>query len=520
MERLLRSHFRGPTTDDILVRNDPSWSISQMGMFLWVVLFFVFSPEITVILLSALLIASLMNLLPSAVALLRRKKPVDSPQLLDILERAKNEIGYNGNISLWRKKGIDSLIVSASTLLYRCILLSAESIRRILQNPTYGEVVIAWEVAKIRNTNSLLRFIAGIGFFIAATIGELGFIYFLFTPYIDLILAFILNPIVVLVLSWPWGVFLILRRYTNGRSERLVEKAYRIHPRRASVEVFAHPETKARAKEEFLQKHRKDDDNTLEVSHISLGIISSMLIGFLVAWVFHVYGFDEVFIQTASIVLTGATFGLMMLGSTTRANIEGIPRAIPEREVWDDEKAKDVGHIIERELGNPVLIYAIPEVEDFVFIEVKDSSDNRVANIMGCEWTELDKPGLIAAYLVGERRRGLATKKIDRFFEYSLFLGIIGIILIGITELYVLSPIPFALTVTTLFVWLAVMCLTLVGFLQRRKTLQSRSDLLMAKENPEFIEAIRTLSTMKYAGRPAGGVYQRRLKLFDGNRNA
>ena len=165
-----------------------------------------------------------------------RKTRITSPEYLQILENAKRKLQVSRTVDAHLSKNTGRLLTSANTPFQYGIMVSERAATLIEENPLEGEIVLAYELAKLRRDKIGISILRNIGAFYYSLIFE-GMVFAELILSILPLLEMIPLWIPALVLTYPFGFGIALRYHLKAAAENEVESIYRMNPELAAFRL-------------------------------------------------------------------------------------------------------------------------------------------------------------------------------------------------------------------------------------------------------------------------------------------
>jgi hypothetical protein len=85
----------------------------------------------------------------------RYRQTPDNPKLIEVVGRAKNRVGYAGDIQVWERRSDRPLLMSSHNAPFAAILVSDTTVKDILENEENGEALLAYRIAGLSHLGRL-----------------------------------------------------------------------------------------------------------------------------------------------------------------------------------------------------------------------------------------------------------------------------------------------------------------------------------------------------------------------------
>ena len=366
---------------------------------------------------------------------------IKNHEFQEIVRRAQDRLGYSAELQLFVSKENGLVLANARTPFLRGLLSSDRAVKAIAENPTEGEVVIAYEIARLRRTPLWLSFLynlIGIGY---------GFLIISGPFFFELIQQF-LSPadfplwILAALITYPWGLMFFVWYYSQSIAEREVEEVYGRNPNLAAFEVFSKSSLSEDARRFYLDKIglKIDERASRSVAHkVLIPFVWSCIVLALSVFAILVSELPQFLFVPIAVLLGGAVFSILLYVTSSKgffmANYENYGLASPEE--VHSEKFDEVRNILQSTLHTDeieLLQYDSEYYDEFPEVEVNYLEFNIQGVTIHTDDLEiqaLNDPGLIASYLMGlyiEEKSAVPWKAYAVAFLITIVLIIGGLV--------------------------------------------------------------------------------------------
>ena len=476
---------------------------------------------------ATLLVGFAFHMIYYQLIIIRYRNPIAEGEILDVLARARSDVGKGEDVQLWLRESDRHIFLSRATLRYKTILVSPSAVADILARPEKGKVVLAQRILMIEKARPLSRLVAGLLMFVAITGVSESFLF-------DFVLFMSATP-----LSWPivgtlalaLVVLVLVPLVQSARAEDVNEALLRIYgtsSQAAAVEVFQGIDIP----EDVIQKavEESEEEKPLIAARARKNGLISAIITFSIAFVVMTWiiGLDRFLGLLPFIVVFSAAFaGLLFWGAYAmtkmRARFSNIRRKRDSSSDYQDEYTESVKALLNREPGYEHLMVrgvrlSGPETEGLVGIdETTELDETTLVGILPDMLSLLRDPDLVVPYIIAEIERYLIEKK-ERRYSW-IILGIAFCILIpgaiwGFVTQGFLGGMFTMLQILAVYILFCLVGFGVSYYWKKEKTIQA--DVAVATKYPRFREALQTLVEHHYT-QPLGITsYKTRLDRING----
>jgi hypothetical protein len=416
-----------------------------------------------------------------------------------IFERAKVRLGIAKNIQLFLSTENKTILTNARTPFLHGLMVSELAAKLIVRHSSEGEVVLAYELALLKRDHLWLSYLRNIGTIIYAMVTE-GTVAFTFAePLLPFLYQFPLW-ILAIVITYPWGIGLIIWYHRKSSAEYEIESIYNMNPHMALFKVFS----RQSMSDEGRQFYKDEIESNIEIRKsrtitISLGIpmIISITLSVVVHSIFSLLHALPDFIEFAALLLGGISFSFFVFyyeskGTRGLKKPKFAPKPVPR---IDDELSIQVEKLLcmklktsDCVLTRPSNIFGDDEELGFILVKIADVK----LLLLKDEMDILSDPELISSYVLGsytERISGISDRVfglILLWFLIQLCGGIIWLIIVLSPPLFILiSWIIFTCALAAIFLFGA----NAISFRKKTKALITLSNV-----DKNYIAALKKLA--------------------------
>ena len=417
-----------------------------------------------------------------------------------ILSRAEATLGISGKVKIYHCDKKVNFIRSAHTPFLYGIMLSEKSAKLLKEKPTEGEIVLAHELALLKQDHLWLSFLRNLAVILYTIMTEGTILFPLLEPLFPII-GQIPLWIFAVSLSYPLGIGIFVWYRRKASAENEVESIYGMNPQLASFQVFSRKNMSDEGRSHYISQIESDiESRHSRTAFISLGIVSISSLAISAA----IYVIFMAFSMTFEFALFGASalggiyflFGVYHFESRGAGRLRHPKISIQEVPQSTDELTTSVEKLLSEKVsisGCKIIHYPYDfesdyDDEGFDFIEAQIAQKRIV--ITKQEWDELKDPELISSYLAGEyvgEKAGIGS-----YLVSAVLIGFL-ILLISGTAYLVVAHMPQL----TFFLWIgfcliyAFTSLLSINF----ETTRSRTKALraLAERDVNYLQALRKL---------------------------
>ena len=445
---------------------------------------------------SSLLYCSILQFPLYYVAFALRRARITRPEYLQILENAKRKLQVSRAVDAHLSKNTGRLLTSANTPFQYGIMVSERAATLIEETPLEGEIVLAYELAKLKRDKIGFSILRNIGAFYYSLIFE-GMVFAELILSIVSFLEMIPLWIPALVLTYPFGFGIALRYHLKAAAENEVESIYGMNPELATFKVFASKNLSSEGRDHYIHEIESDIEvrrSRTRFSMVGMPLIFSSTIA-AIAYIL-LLGIAGNFTSFFAVLVGGVSFMLMVLSSSMKGTRRpGPPDSFrtPRPIETEDETSVQVAKLVSMNHGNQECVihkdYDIDDEDGMVIYEILVGETHFL--MFNQEWDLLGSPELISGYIEGQLARRVASISI-RLYAVA-FIVFFAFLIGGFALLSHLVGSSFAF----LFGWTLLSFFILAILLMIAKTVSTRrefkAELEVADKDPHYLQALRTL---------------------------
>jgi len=428
----------------------------------------------------------------------RRKTTITRSEYLQILTSAERKLGVDRNVIPLKGKDSGQVITSARTPFQTGILVSKKVAELIEKHPVEGEIVLAYELAKLKRDRIFFNLLRNVGAFYYGIIFE-GMFFADFILSILPLLETIPLWIPAMLLTYPSGIGIAIWYKQKAAAEFEVEYAYGLNPELATFTVFSRKKMSTEGRRHYIQEIKSNIETRRSrtlFSMIGMPLFYSSIMAAIVY--FLVVNIPSSFTSLFVVAIGGIVF-IFLVYSASRIGT-GKPRRpdyheTPRPQKVEDEKSVQVGKILSMKTGNSDYeirsSFDIFEDLDMKFYDVHVGGYNLW--VSDHEWNLLESPELISAYIEGKLARrkagiGLKSYAVPVIAFLALLLGGFAyfIFMVHSPALIIVGWTIFS------FIDLGILLMILIRISNKR---QFNREFAIARQNPQYTEALHILAT-------------------------
>jgi hypothetical protein len=430
------------------------------------------------------------------VAFALRRTRITRPEYLQILENAKRKLQVSRTVDAHLSKNTGRLLTSANTPFQYGIMVSERAATLIEETPLEGEVVLAYELAKLRRDKIGFSILRNIGAFYYTLVFE-GMVFAELILSIVTLLEMIPLWIPALLLTYPCGFGIAVWYYLKAAAENEVESIYGMNPELATFKVFTSKNMSSEGRDHYI--HEIESDIEMRKSRTKFSMVGKPLI------------FSSIIVVIAYILLMGITgnstsFFAVLVGGVSfmmmvySSSMKGTKRPGPPESLvtprpieTEDETSVQVAKLVGMNHGNQECVihkdYEIDDEDGLVVYEILVGEKRLL--LFNQEWDSLESPELISAYIEGKLARRIAN------FSIRLYAVVVIAFFAFLIGGFVLVSSRVGFSVAFLFGWTILSFFILAILLMIFKMISTRrefkAELEVADRNSHYLQALRTL---------------------------
>jgi hypothetical protein len=438
-------------------------------------------------------------------ASIKTTKLLDDTQFQVVLESARTKLGVSERIPVYLKDEKITLLKNARTPFFHGLQVSKRTVEKILLNPVEGEIVLAHELSLLKRDHLWITFFRNLGATGYALLTEGAMLFTLFEELIPLI-TIIPLWLLAIILSYPWGVILLIWYQRKASAENEIESVYGKNPHIAQFHVFSSPNISDAGRRFYIDQigSRIDIRQSRRIS-VSFGmpLIVSFAISIVVYGLFSIYSTPIIFQIFAALLLGGISFSLGVYHyeskGTGRLKPPDFPREPePVFEEVDDEFTVEVKRLLCKKVGTDdcTILHYTPEMmlEDIgeegsmLEITINDSMLWIAQEVIDV----LKEPEMVSSYLYGsytENNSGIKS-------IYYFYLMLISVITFfgGLLYWLFLTDRPSLYLIAWILFYIVTLSATALAIntISERKIGESLA--IMLESNPNYLIALREIT--------------------------